>query len=127
MVGEFTTTGGNIQNDKIKQDLGVDSNIPAPDAEQQTNAPDGKFKTDVDGIFADGQKGGLPVFDVEQDEFFKNMKQDRKRMRFNTGSTAQKYHSNTKYANPFWIRNKKDGYVYRIDRQHDKKISMNKS
>jgi hypothetical protein len=86
----------------------------SPDANQQTNAPDGKFKTDVDGVYADGTKGELPVFDVSKDEFFRNMKQDRRRLRFKSGSTAQKYHSNTRYRRPFWIRNKEDGYTYKI-------------
>jgi hypothetical protein len=113
-MGEFNNN--DIQGDKIKQDLGVKepATTSSDDKGQMPNAPDGKIKTDVPDVFADGEKGGMPVFDVEPDEFFKNMKVNRRRMRFKSGSTAQQYHSNTKYRRPFWIRNKKDGYVYKI-------------
>jgi len=108
-MGEFTQ--GNIQHDRIKQDLNV-SQTP-PDSKQQTNAPDGKFKTEVYGIFADGEKSGFPVFDVEEDEFFNNMKHDRRRMRFKTDN-IKNYMSSTKYRRPFWVRNKKDGFTYKV-------------
>lgn len=115
-MGEFTNS--DVQADKIQQDLGVDepkTSTAAPDdGSQKTDAPDSKFATDVEGLYADGTRGELPVFDVDADEFFKNMKQDRRRMRFKSGSKAQQYHSNTKYRRPFWVRNKDDGYLYKI-------------
>ncbi len=107
-MGEIAQ-GADIQQDKLKQDNDVTPN----DAEQGTDAPDGKFSTDVSDVYADGEKGGLPVFDVKPEEFFANMKTDRRRIRFSQGN-AQKYHANTQYRRPFWIRNQDDGYTYKI-------------
>ena len=76
--------------------------------------PDGKVKTDVDNVFADGEYRGTPVFDVSTDDFYNNMKQDRKRLRFKTGSVAGDYMRKTKYKIPFYIRNKDDGYLRKI-------------
>lgn len=76
--------------------------------------PEGKVKTDVTDIFADGEYKGTPVFDVSTDEFYNNMKQDRKRLRFKTGSVAGNYMRKTKYNLPFYIRNMKDGYLRKI-------------
>jgi len=75
--------------------------------------PDGPkgVKTDVEGVFADGEKSGVPVFDVSQKEFYDNMKQTRRRLRFKSGSSAQTYHSKSNYRRPFYIRNKEDGYM----------------
>ena len=114
-MGEFTDGGNNPQTG-IQQDLGVSepANTSSDDHGQSTNAPDGKFATDVDDVYADGTRGDLPVFDVEPDEFFKNMKMDRRRMRFAPGSKAQQYHSKSKYRRPFWVRNKNDGYLYKV-------------
>ena len=113
-MGEFTSN--DIQGDRIQQDLGVSEpeTTSSDDKGQGTDAPDGKISTDVADCFADGEKGELPVFDVSPDEFFRNMKQDRRRLRFDSGTTAQKYHSNTRYRRAFWIRNKEDGYTYKI-------------
>lgn len=109
-MGEMMS--GDRQAELVAKDHAVEK--PATDAKQQTNAPDGKFKTDVEGVFADGEKSGLPVFSVSAKEFYNNMKTDRRRLRFKTGSTAQKYHQNTRYRRPFFIQNKDDGYTYKI-------------
>lgn len=77
------------------------------------NDPRG-FKTDVEGVFAQGDKAGVPVFDVTQKEFYDNMKTDRKRLRFTPGTAAQSYHSKTRYNRPFFIRNKDDGFLRKI-------------
>ena len=76
--------------------------------------PDGKVKTDVDGIFADGEYKGAPVFNVSKTEFYNNMKQDRKRLRFKTGSIAGDYMRKTRYNIPFYIKNTEDGYLRKI-------------
>jgi len=76
--------------------------------------PEGKVKTDVSNIFADGEYKGSPVFDVSTDEFYNNMKQDRKRLRFKSGSIAGDYMRKTRYNIPFYIRNQKDGYLRKI-------------
>ena len=82
--------------------------------EKGTDGPDEQptgVKTDVEGVYADGEKSGVPVFDVSQKEFYDNMKADRRRLRFKSGTPAQKYHRNSNYRRPFYIRNKEDGYM----------------
>lgn len=74
----------------------------------------GKIKTDVEGIFADGEKEGMPVFDVGSDDFNQNMSWGRKRVRFSKESTAGEYMRKTRYNIPFWIRDKDSGYVRKI-------------
>jgi hypothetical protein len=82
-------------------------------ADINVNTPDDSkgVKTDVDGVYADGEKTGVPVFDVSAKEFYDNMKSTRRRLRFKSGSAAQQYHSKSKYRRPFYIRNKDDGYM----------------
>lgn len=97
--------GGNqdfAQGDKIAGDVNVKS------------SPDGKIETDVPDVYADGTKNGHPVFDVSQEEFYNNMKLDRKRLRFKSGTPAAQYHRLSKYRNPFFIRNKEDGYLRKV-------------
>ncbi len=82
--------------------------------DHEVRTTDGGFPTDVDGVTADGEKEGHPVFDVSAEEFYNNMKQDRRRLRFGSGTKAQQYHSSTKYNRPFYIRNKADGYLRKV-------------
>jgi hypothetical protein len=69
----------------------------------QVNDP-GKIATDVEGIFADGQKNNLPVFDIDHGDFYANMKADRQRVRFKNDSAAGQYLRNTHYKRPFYLR-----------------------
>ena len=89
-MGEFTS-GENISTELSAQrvDTGVD-------------IPDG-FETDVEGIKANGQKDGVPIFDVPKDHFYNNMKADRKRLRFDSEAPVSQYLRNTKYKKPFYI------------------------
>lgn len=73
----------------------------------QVNDP-GKVPTDVDGVFADGQRNNLPVFDIEHDDFYNNMKADRKRVRFKTDTAATSYLRGTRYNRPFYLRTTDD-------------------
>jgi len=100
--------GDSAQDQNIKADHEVTT--VEPPKTDNGNDPRG-FKTDVDGIFADGERNGVPVFDVEKDDFYRNMKIDRRRLRFNSGSSVQQYHSKTRYNRPFYIRNKDDGFM----------------
>lgn len=97
-MGEFT--GGNSPEQKIKNDLAVKDN------------PQG-VETDVDGVFADGIKDQMPVFDVGKDEFYQNMRYGRRRLRFKSGTPAQKYMQSTRYNRKFWIR-EPDGYIRKV-------------
>lgn len=106
-MGELT--GTYTQGDKLAGDHAVNTPTPETDGEE----PKG-VQTDVDGVYAHGEKNGVPVFDVSSDEFYKNMKQDRKRLRFKSGTPAADYHRNSKYRRPFYVRNKEDGYMFKV-------------
>lgn len=106
-MGEFSN--GNIQQQKIA----ADHEPKAPEKEQGQEEPKG-VPTDVDGVYADAEKMGMPVFDVTPEEFYNNMKMDRKRLRFKNGTKVQQYYRNTRYSRPFWIRNSEDGYMRKI-------------
>jgi hypothetical protein len=99
MAGEFT---GSETHDTI--------NTAAQTATQAENP--GKVETDVSGVFADGLKDDLPIFNVSDSDFNNNMKVDRKRIRLSTPHAAE-YHRNTKYNRPFWLRND-SGYIRKV-------------
>lgn len=65
------------------------------------------YNTDVDGITADDVvkqgKDEFPCFDVSKEEFYQNMQDGRKRIRFKTEKAA-KYMQGTKYNRPFFVR-----------------------
>jgi len=103
-MGELTGSGF-TQGEKLAGDHAV---TPAPENEPE------KYKTDVEGVFAHGEKNGVPVFDVSSKEFYQNMKQDRQRLRFKGGTPAADYHRNSKYRRPFFVRNKEDGYMFKV-------------
>lgn len=71
-----------------------------------------QIKTDVEDVFADGEKQigkeKFPVFNVDRNSFYQNMTHGRKRLRFQSGSPAQKYMQGTKYNRPFFISYKSD-------------------
>jgi hypothetical protein len=69
---------------------------------------DGKVETDVDGVFADGKKDGFPIFNVDRDDFFTNMKAERKRLRFKPETPASGYLRGSKYNKPFYVQYKGD-------------------
>jgi hypothetical protein len=108
-MGEMLGKDNFAQGEKLSGDHAVKTSN-----QQSTNAPDGKFATDVKNCFADGEKHGVPVFSVSPKEFYNNMKQDRRRLRFKSGSPIQTYHSQSKYRRPFFVRNKDDGYTYKV-------------
>jgi hypothetical protein len=63
--------------------------------------------TDVDGVTADGfiQQGTnkFPKFQVSREEFYQNMTDGRRRLRWKSDTPVQKYMSGTKYRNPFYV------------------------
>ena len=90
-----TIDANNIKNDSIKTDV--------PELDSDTYYAKGLDK--------------FPIFDVSQREFFDNMKLDRQRVRFTSGSKAQKYSQESRYRNPFFVRYKDEAgrqYVRRI-------------
>lgn len=86
--------------------------IAAGDKETQVNA-DG-YETDVPDVRADGLRNDIPVFKVSRPEFYQNMTFGRKRLRFTSGTTVQKYMKGTRYNRPFFISyvDDKDGKEY---------------
>ena len=91
---------------------GADNVHQAPNisfgGERKGTAPDGKYNTDVEDVWADDAvcqgKDQFPCFDVSKEEFFQNMENGRRRLRFKGGTAAQKYMSGTKYNRPFYVR-----------------------
>lgn len=94
---------------ETSQDTG-DGTTQDPDGDGQESGWD----TGVNGIKANGERGGLPVFDVTPKEFFNNMKVDRRKLVFKRGTPCQQYHRNTNYRQHFWIRNTKDGHIRKV-------------
>jgi len=92
--------------------MGVFTDVPGSPESQKVEEPKDddikSYQTDVEGVSAiDVVKYGkdeFPVFDCTEREFYQNMSQGRKRLRFNNGSAAQQYMSGTKYKRPFYIR-----------------------
>lgn len=60
----------------------------------------------VEGINADDTYQKLPVFDVESDNFFNNMRKDRNKMNFPDDSKVSKFMKGTDYRLPFYMRHK---------------------
>jgi hypothetical protein len=60
--------------------------------------------TGIEGVKADDLYKGTPVFDVSQEEFFKNMRQERNKLRFKNGSAVSQFMQQSKYRKPFYIR-----------------------
>ena len=100
--------------------LGAEDGLSPETIAQQDLAvsePEDGFATDVDGVMANGEREGKPVFDVEHGEFYQNMEFGRKRLRFKSGSNIQQYMQGTKYKNPFFIRYTDDNgkqYIRRV-------------
>ncbi len=90
---------------------------PTDDAVKDTNSgsagtgteQEQGYPTDVEGVNADDVvKQGTeeyPVFDIPKKYFYSNMEGNRKRMRFPSGSNAQKYVQKTRNSlRPFYVR-----------------------
>ena len=86
------------------------------DVQRSEGEPDGEegFDSGLEGIKADGEKDGVPIFDVSKNDFYQNMSYGRKRLRFDQGTNVQKFHSGTHYKKPFFIKHKNadDGREY---------------
>jgi len=86
--------------------------------EQEQNKPT-EIPTDVKDVCADDivkmGSNEFPVFNCSKDEFFNNMNNNRKRLRFKTGSKVQQYMQGTRYKNrDFYISYTDDnGKTYR--------------
>lgn len=112
-MGEFTSGSGDTHNhDNVT--MGGEQTGTEGAAEVET--PVG-YETDVADVRADDVvrqgKDEFPCFDVDHGEFYQNMQDGRRRLRFKSGSPAQKYMSGTKYNRPFYVRHTdNDGKKY---------------
>ena len=102
-MGMFTDDGQNSPPTTQKEEPeAVELNTDEPKEDEPE-----RFATDVEGVTSDSEqyigKDKFPVFKVNKNEFYQNMKYGRKRLRFKTGTGAQKYMSGTKYQRPFYV------------------------
>lgn len=88
----------------------------AGDKDQAVEPPEGKIETHVKGVFADAvnKRDNLPVFKVDHGAFYQNMSYGRQRIRFKSGTDAQKFMQGSRYKQSFWIQHEKDGYMRKI-------------
>lgn len=114
---------GNNHGTSSSQNLtmGGDNQDVVSDIESGTETSVSGYETDVDGVRSDDivkqGKDGFPCFDVDQNEFYQNMQDGRRRLRFKSGSNAQQYMQKTKYNRPFYVRHTDDNgkkYVRKI-------------
>lgn len=94
-------TSAEVEGDDKKPEV---TSEPEPTVEK----PKKQYATDVPDVKCDDQvrigSEKFPCFDVTQDEFYQNMQDGRRRLRFSKGSNCQKYMQGTKYNRPFFIR-----------------------
>ena len=90
-------------------------------ARDTQNEPSGDEKnkgieTGVPDCYADdvNNRDKLPIFKVDHDSFYQNMNYGRKRIRFRSGTSAQKFMQGSRYKQSFWIQHDKDGYMRKI-------------
>ena len=105
-MGEFTGYSG---DDHTPENVTMGGEVEAGEGEEQELAG---YETDVtdcrsDDVVKQG-KDDFPCFDVDSSEFHQNMQDGRRRLRFKSGTPAQKYMSGTKYNRPFFIRTTDD-------------------
>jgi phosphoenolpyruvate synthase/pyruvate phosphate dikinase len=88
----------------------------AGDQDQAVAPPEGKVETHVKDCFADAvnKRDNLPVFKVGHDEFNQNMSYGRQRIRFKSGSDAQKFMRGSKYKQSFWIQHADTKFMRKI-------------
>jgi len=88
---------GELTNNEIEQ-------VEQPEQPEENNDP---IKTDVPDVYADStvKQGNneFPVFSCSKDEFYNNMTDNRKKLRFKSGSNIQSYMQKTRYKKPFFI------------------------
>ena len=82
------------------------------ETDKTVEEPKKQYDTDVKGVKSDDQvrvgTDKFPCFDVSQNDFYQNMQDGRRRLRFAKGSNCQKYMQGTKYNRPFFIRHTDD-------------------
>ena len=102
-MGEFMGSSGDSHNPE-----NVTMGGPVAGGEAGTEEQIPGYETDVKDVRSDDivrqGKDEFPCFDVSGDEFYQNMQDGRRRLRFKSGTSAQQYMSKTKYNRPFYVR-----------------------
>lgn len=77
-------------------------------SEEEQNGQEQEVSKDsgVEGVEVDGWYKNTPVFDVNKEDFFKNMRLDRNKTRFANQSKPSQFMKGTKYRKPFYVRYK---------------------
>jgi len=91
----------------LDNEIGAAENQP-DEPEQDNDQEEQKgIPTDVKGIYVDSVvKQGhneFPVFKCNKKDFYNNMTDNRKKMRFQSGSDIQQYMQKTRYNKPFFV------------------------
>ena len=111
-MGEFMGDSG---DNHTPENVTMGGEQQAAGTETETSAEELQgWQTDVTDLKSDDVvrvgKDEFPCFDVEHGEFYQNMQDGRRRLRFKSGTGAQQYMSKTKYNRAFYIRHTdKDG------------------
>lgn len=71
---------------------------------EEQEAEEKGIDSGVEGVSADDVYKDTPVFDVDKDSFFKNLRLDRNKTRFKNGSKPSQFMKGTKYRKPFYVR-----------------------
>jgi len=86
------------------------------DEENQKDEPQG-VDSGIEGVSADDTYQNTPVFDVNDKDFYNNMKVDRNRIRINSNSNVSKFMQQSNYRKPFYMRhtdNKGQQYLKKV-------------
>ena len=104
-MGEFM---GNSGDNHTPDNITMGGENKAPEDHSGTAETPGGYRTDVENVRSDDVvkqgKDEFPCFDVSQEEFYQNMQDGRRRLRFKSGSAAQQYMQGSKYNRPFYVR-----------------------
>ena len=106
-MGAFTNGGGPPSTQEPEKEIEVQPDTDTGNTDEPKADEPERFATDVTDVTADSElhhgNVTLPVFKVSKNEFYQNMSYGRKRLRFKSGTNAQKYMKGTKYKIPFYV------------------------
>jgi len=119
-MGELTGTfDGSADSPEAQLDKERDQAVEPERQEGEGEGGETEIKgveTPVKDCYADAvnKRDGLPVFKVGHEEFYQNMNYGRQRIRFKSGTPAQKFMQGSRYKQSFWIQHEKDGYMRKV-------------
>ena len=78
--------------------------IENKNGEEKQETEDNVIDSGAEGVSADDWYKNTPVFDVNKNSFFQNMRLDRNKTRFANGTKPSQFMKGTKYRKPFYVR-----------------------